>query len=364
MHDRGHRVVSFAEQPLYYRPARWDENYVMEHFQRHAEGCRYCCDPRRTVRKGGMLCDKGHLLAQDVARYLCLSKKRTKGEVYEEEKPYSTFDRNMLGQRVHVTIPPQCKTVRDLLVAIRRGILQPVDNGLEEKKPRPVSSYDRYYHVPRRPERQSHHAAAYGFPAQDPGRYPEDHRYYDKDGRYRARDDRYDYTDKYHHSEKRQSIPSSYVPHGSLGLQDTIDRAGRQVLYDGNYFYYYKPSKHEPERRIPRSESPTREALRRMRAEDRRSSRYGFPASHRSSRYGQPEDRYSPKYGSPDSNYSPKYGSPDSKYSPKFGSPDSRRSSRYGFPEEFYPSRRYSPDSYSDRRTSWSPERLYRSLFR
>lgn len=321
--DRSSRHVDFAREDLYSRRPREDEEYVMEHFHRHAKGCRECNDPYSTHLSGGTLCDQGHRLAQDVAGYMY-----SKGG-----KAYSMLDRESLKQRVQVEIPPHCDKVR--------GLLQAVDHGLRVQKPGAVKSHDKNYYVPSRPERRSYHDDYRGGPGKESRKYRDDDRLYHDDRRYRY-DPRCQYGDRYQRSEKRHSMPTGYNPYGSLWEKDTVDRKHRQSYYDGNPVYYYKPSKSGPERRIPRSESPKREAIRRMIAEEYRPSKYGYPSSHRSMRYAYPDTYHSSRYASP----------------------DIYRSSRHGSPDSYRSSRRESPESYRSKRSSWSPERLYRDYFR
>lgn len=331
--DRSPRHVGFAPEPIYSRRPRSDEEYVMEHFHTHAKRCDDCYDPYSTHISGGKLCDQGHRLAQDVAGYVY-----SKGG-----RAYSMLDRESLRQRVQVEIPPHCDKVR--------GLLRAVDHGLRVQKQGPTTSHDRNYYVPTRPDKRSYYDPRADLVRESRRHRDHGHRRYENQrSRY---DSRYQYGDKYQYPEKRQSLPPNYAPYGSLWDRDAKDRKHRQSYYDGNPVYYYKPSKHGPEKRIPRSESPKREALRRAISEDYRSSRYGFPPSHRSSRYDHPSSYRSSRYDSPESYRSSRYDSPDS-----------YRSSRHRSPDNYQPSRRASPESYSSRRSSWSPERLYRGLFR
>jgi hypothetical protein len=320
--DRGSRRVGFAPEPVYSRRPRLDEEYVMEHFHKHAEVCRDCRDPYKTHKAGKTLCDQGHRLAQDVAHYVY-----SKGG-----RPYSMLDRESLRQRVQVEIPPHCGNVR--------GLLQAVDHGMRVQKPGSTPSHDRNYYVPSRPDRRSYRDRS-EIPLQESKRFRDEQRRYHDDRRHRY-DPAYQYGDKHQYSAKRQSLPSNYAPYGSLWEKDVKDRKHRQSYYDGNPVYYYKPSKRGPERRIPRSESPKRESIRRSMPTDYRSSSYEYPSRHRSSRYDYPESYRSSRYNSP----------------------DTYRSSRHGSPDSYQSSRRASPESYVSKRSSWSPERLYREFFR
>lgn len=296
----------------------------MRHFHKHARDCKECYDPYSTYLSGGTLCDQGHRLAKDVAHY-----------VYSKAgKAYSVRDRGNRDQRVQIEIPPNCRRVR--------GLLEAVDHGLRVQKPAPGPSHDQNYYVPTRPEKRGHYEDRRGGPVKEPRIYRDRERQYYDDRQYRH-DAKSDYGERHQYREKRRSLPSDYVPYGNVGEQDTSQRKRRQSYYDGNPVYYYKPSKHGSEMRIPRSESPKREAIRRMYPEDYRSSRHGRTPAGRPSRY---DYDYADRYRSS------QYSSPDSYYSSRHASPDSHR-----------PSRRTSPESYSSKRRSWSPDHLYRTLF-
>lgn len=325
---RDGRRVGFAHEPLYSRRPRSDEEYVMEHFHTHAKKCADCANPYSTHISGRKLCDKGHLLAQDVAQY-----------IYSQGgRPYSMLDRESLKQRVQIEIPPHCDKVRQLLRAI--------DEGLRVRSPSPkISSLDKDYYVPTRPKRQSY--------VEDRGRpvrirdskRPRDEDYRDyEDRRYRS-DPKYRYGDRYSYTSKRPAgLPTNHSPYGKLWESDDRDRKRRQSsYYAGNPFYYYKPSKGGAERRIPRSESPKRESFRVVpTADDYYASRYTSPSRRRYTRYEYPIDYRSSRYRSP----------------------DSYRSSGYSSGDSYSSSRRSSSDRIWPRRLSWSPERLYRGFFR
>lgn len=315
--DRGSRHVGFAPEPLYSRRPRSDEEYVMEHFHKHAKRCEQCNDPYSTHISGGTLCDHGHRLAQDVARYMYSKSGRA----------YSMLDREKLSQRVQVEIPPHCDKVR--------GLLRAVDHGLRVQMAQPPMSHDKNYYVPTRPDRRGHRDS-YGIRPERSRRHRDVLDRYPDDRRHKY-EPRYSYEDKYHRSDKRQSMPSNYAAYGSLREKDADERRKyrQRDFYDANPVYYYKPSKHGPEKRIPRSESPKRESLRRVLSEDYPSPKYEYSSKYRPSRYDYPESYRSSRYGSP----------------------DSYRSSRYGSPDSYQSSRQA-------KRSSWSPDRLYRGLFR
>ena len=321
-HDRGSRHVGFASEPVYSRPSRQDEVFVMEHFDRHARKCPQCRDPYLTYLSGGTLCDDGHKLAQDVAHYVY-----SKGG-----KAYSTVDRESLGQRVRVEIPPECDRVR--------GLLRAVDHGLRVRKSRPVVSHDKSYYVPLRPEKRSHYVDRYGVPKASRRNDDGDHRYYDD--RHRYYEDRRHGSNSRHnwylYPEKRQSMPAKQASYGGLWEKGGWERKhGRPIKYDYDPRYYYKPSRYGPEMRIPRSESPKREPYRRTVPEDYRSAKY----------------ERSPRHDNQDIYRSSGYHSPNSRVSSRHTSPDSYRSYR-----------RTSPEGYSSKRSTWSPDRLYREFLR
>jgi hypothetical protein len=125
------REVAFAPAPVYSRPPRDDEEYVMKAFARHAAHCSACADPYLVHREGGTLCAKGHQRALDVAQYV----------YHKAGQAYSTVDRE--GYRsVQVEIPVHYDAVRSLLRAMERGLR--LQKGA-------VASYDKTYLVPVRP---------------------------------------------------------------------------------------------------------------------------------------------------------------------------------------------------------------------
>ncbi len=332
--NEGSRRVGFAPEPVYSRPPRLDEEYVMKHFHKHAKRCDECCAPYETYKNGGTLCAQGHRLAQDVAGYMYAKGGRA----------YSMLDRESLRQRVQVEIPPHCDKVR--------GLLQALDHGLRVQKPGAIKSKDKNYYVPTRPDRRSYHDDRQGGPVKEHRRRHDlEHRYHEVGGRYRSHPI-YQRAERHAYPEKRHSRSSHYAPYGSLWETDPLERKYQSSYYDGNPVYYYRPARGGKEKRIPRSESPKCESTRRRLSEDYRSSRHGLPSSRRSSSYD-----YS------DSSRPSRYNSPDVYRSSSYDSPDDYRSSRRGSPSSHQSSARTSPEEYSSRRRSWSPERLYRGLF-
>lgn len=311
--DRRSRHVEFAKEPIYSRASRADEVFVMERFERHARNCPRCHDPYSTYREGRRLCDVGHPLAKDVVQYLSL-----KGG-----KAYSRADEKN-GQTVRVEIPPGCPSVMGLLQAVRHGILE---RKLGEAQP--VVSHDKTYHVPPRPDKR------YNVDRYNVDRYG--NQYYDE--RRHGSKSRRNYEDQYRYPEKRHSTSANQASYSGLWGKDGRERDGRRMKYDS---YYYQPPPLRPEMRdsrsksrIPRSESPKRESYRRTEPEDYRS--YG-----RRSQYDG-HDRYR---------------------SSRDSYPNSRASSRLASPDSYGSYRRGSPGSYSSKRSTWSPDRLYRDFLR
>lgn len=106
----------------------------MKTWTRHTSHCRQCARPYELYKLGGTLCPKGQQKARAVADYLY----NKEGEVYslvDQERRQST----------RVEIPAGCDSVRDLLKALERGVLQ--------QSQTPVESYDRTYLVAPRQRR-------------------------------------------------------------------------------------------------------------------------------------------------------------------------------------------------------------------
>ncbi|CBF79575.1 predicted protein [Aspergillus nidulans FGSC A4] len=145
-------IVTNEPSVLPVRELADDEYFVMMSFERHADHCYICSDPRRVQEDGETLCRRGTEYALDVAAYL-YSKNR---------KSYSVVDRD-LNQPTLVNIPRRCIATRDLLLALEDGLSLRKDKEKEKEKERekapavqkPVISYDRTYHVsPRRSNSQ------------------------------------------------------------------------------------------------------------------------------------------------------------------------------------------------------------------
>lgn len=117
------------------RPVNAAESWAAYDFEMHASKCAYCHDPYEVHRSREQLCDVGHRLAQEVARYIY---NRADGETY------STVEEN--HKLVRVEVPTGYEEVRGLLKAIERS--------LRHRSRTPFVSLDRTYFVAARiPER-------------------------------------------------------------------------------------------------------------------------------------------------------------------------------------------------------------------
>jgi len=131
------RVVGFMRDPVsaVSRPVNSNESWAAYDFELHASKCAYCQDPYEVHRSHHQLCDVGHRLAQEVARYIY---NRADGETY------STLEED--NKPVRVEIPAGYDQVRGLLKAIERS--------LRHRSRTPFVSMDRTYYVQARiPER-------------------------------------------------------------------------------------------------------------------------------------------------------------------------------------------------------------------
>ncbi len=264
--DRSSQHVRFTPEPVYSRLPRLDEKYVMERFHRHAIGCKNCHDPYYAHISGATLCDRGHMLAQDVARYM----------FSERGRAYSMIDRESLRQRVQVEIPPRFDTVRGLLRAASRG--------LRIQKPPPTVSHDHNH------------------------RYHDDDREYFKDQTYQHNSN-CECQNKYHYPDKRQSLPASL---GRVWEKDVHNRKHKRSCHEDDPVYYNKPSKHGSEKRIPQGESPRRESTRRMILKDHCSLKHESPSSYHSLRYKYPQFNHTSRHNSPETYRSSRHTSPES----------------------------------------------------
>jgi hypothetical protein len=104
-------VVSFSDKLAFARPPRDDELYVMCRFAHHARHCAYCARPLALVAQGRNLCAQGAHHANNVRQYIY-----SKGG-----KLYSLVDYEQ-GQTMQIEIPSDCDVVRDLMLALGRGL--------------------------------------------------------------------------------------------------------------------------------------------------------------------------------------------------------------------------------------------------
>ncbi|KAF1912122.1 hypothetical protein BDU57DRAFT_79394 [Ampelomyces quisqualis] len=124
------RVVGFYKDPVegVSRPVNTSESWAAYHFETHARKCVYCHMPHEVHRNREQLCEAGHRLAQDVARYIY---NKSDGNTYstkeEDNKP------------VRVEIPAGYVEVSSLLKAIERS--------LRHRSRRSFVSMDRSYYV-------------------------------------------------------------------------------------------------------------------------------------------------------------------------------------------------------------------------
>lgn len=136
---RKERVVGFVKGEVtgVSRPANIAESWALYDFEMHARICTACRNPYDVHRAGRQLCDEGHRLAQQVARFLYMKRD---GEAYSSNEE----DR----QVVRVEIQPTYEEARGLLRAIERGI----------RHRRQFVSMDRSYQIaPRLPVRPKQH---------------------------------------------------------------------------------------------------------------------------------------------------------------------------------------------------------------
>lgn len=116
-----------------------DELYVMSRLSNHIRDCRNCGNPLDLLAKGQNLCARGTTHAIILGRYIY-----NKGG-----KAYSLVDRER-GKTMQIEIPPDCKEIRDLMLALERGLVissqmptAVVHNGGEPTRPRlPVQHPD------------------------------------------------------------------------------------------------------------------------------------------------------------------------------------------------------------------------------
>ncbi|KAF1828371.1 hypothetical protein BDW02DRAFT_603472 [Decorospora gaudefroyi] len=124
------RVVGFYEDPVLSvsRPVNPSEDWAAHRFEMHARKCAYCHDPYKVHRNRDQLCDAGHRLAQDVARYIYNK---------SDGATYSTVEED--HKLVRVEISANYVEVTGLLKAIERSI--------RHRSRKPFVSMDRSYYV-------------------------------------------------------------------------------------------------------------------------------------------------------------------------------------------------------------------------
>lgn len=129
------RVVGFHKDPVegVSRPVNTSESWAAYHFETHARKCAYCHNPYEVHRNREQLCEAGHRLAQEVARFIYnKADGNTYSTVEEDSKP------------VRVELPAGYVEVSSLLKAIERS--------LRHRSRRSFVSMDRNYYVaPRAP---------------------------------------------------------------------------------------------------------------------------------------------------------------------------------------------------------------------
>jgi hypothetical protein len=129
---RKERAVGFLPEPVtgVSRPVNASESWAAYNFESHARKCAYCHNPYEVHRNHDQLCEVGHRLAQDVARYIY----NADGETYSRNEESHKL--------VRVEIPAGYDEVRGLLKAVERS--------LRYRNRKPFLSMDRTYYVPPR----------------------------------------------------------------------------------------------------------------------------------------------------------------------------------------------------------------------
>lgn len=129
------RAVGFHSDPVQSvsRPVNTTESWPAYHFEMHARKCAFCHNAYEVHRSRDQLCEVGHRLAQEVARYIYNK---------SDGNTYSTIEEG--NKVVRVEIPSGYVEVGSLLKAIERS--------LRHRSRRPFVSMDRSYYVaPRQP---------------------------------------------------------------------------------------------------------------------------------------------------------------------------------------------------------------------
>ncbi|KAF2279106.1 uncharacterized protein EI97DRAFT_448816 [Westerdykella ornata] len=132
-------MVGFLHDPVsaVSRPVNNTESWAAYDFETHARKCAFCQNPYEVHRNHEQLCDQGHRLAQEVARYIYQG---ADGETYSREEE----ENNKL---VRVEIPAGYDQVKGLLKAIERS--------LRHRSRTPFVSMDRTYFVAARVPQRS-----------------------------------------------------------------------------------------------------------------------------------------------------------------------------------------------------------------
>lgn len=128
-HVKKERMVGFHRDPVasFSRPVNTSESWPAYHFEMHARKCAYCHNPYEVHRNHEQLCDVGHRLAQEVARFIYNCDGATYSTVQEDNKV------------VRVEIPVGYVEVAGLLRAIERS--------LRSRSRRSFVSMDRSYYI-------------------------------------------------------------------------------------------------------------------------------------------------------------------------------------------------------------------------
>ena len=123
------RVVGFNPDPVISvsRPVNTSESWPAYHFEMHARKCAYCHNPYEVHRNHEQLCDVGHRLAQEVARFIYNHNGATYSTIQEDNKI------------VRVEVPAGYVEAAGLLKAIERS--------LRHRSRKPFVSMDRSYYV-------------------------------------------------------------------------------------------------------------------------------------------------------------------------------------------------------------------------
>ena len=124
------RNVGFMHDPVsaVSRPVNAEESWAAHYFEIHAQKCAYCRNPYEVHRNHEQLCEIGHRLAQEVAKFLYQR---------DDGKTYSTVEED--NKLVQIEVPAGYVQVRGLLKAIERS--------LRHRSRTPFVSMDRTYYI-------------------------------------------------------------------------------------------------------------------------------------------------------------------------------------------------------------------------